>query len=386
MTTADFESLLSEAGNAYQVKKQEHGTRVLFRDRGYQYIGIPYENDVEFLHLKTIYSLPDLIPTIEKIRMILQELEEEYPVVKLRLLDRSDGKQSFEVSAEQFEVDVASAMSIFFRTIDLLKDVASECLHRLKPHSESGTAPAAEPNFIGETESLLQAACLEMATQKSDPVGIKIRLALAFAMTDEGTGTAFCVASNREQSFYVTNAHIVQDQRTIRLYRQSPAYEKMLGTVLARGDEQKVDLAIVSVPIGDIPPVKISEISPKVDLRVALAGYPRVQQLAAEAFGGELFPAIHEGTVTAITHGGHIVEHDALSRPGNSGGPLYDPVDGLVYGVEKAGWESEEASVAVGAFALCAFLNENHVAVTPAEKKSRTFKHSSPPRLRGHEV
>ena len=48
MTTDEFVSLLTDAGNTYSIVKHEKRSAVHFRDRGYEFIGIPYDDDPEF--------------------------------------------------------------------------------------------------------------------------------------------------------------------------------------------------------------------------------------------------------------------------------------------------------------------------------------------------
>ena len=61
MTTDEFVSLLTDAGNTYSIVKHEKRSAVHFRDRGYEFIGIPYDDDPEFLHIKTIFPAPEVL-------------------------------------------------------------------------------------------------------------------------------------------------------------------------------------------------------------------------------------------------------------------------------------------------------------------------------------
>lgn len=361
MTTDEFVSLLTDAENTYSIVKHEKRIAVHFRDRGYEFIGIPYDDDPEFLHIKTIFPAPEVLPSADNVRSILLQLKEEYRIIKLRCFDSHDGKSQIEVGAEQFEANSASARGIFFRTLDLLVDSARECLRRLNAHPKTGTI-AEMPDRVLEIEKLLRAACLEAMNQKYNGVDTKIRSSLALAMNSSGTGTAFCVASSADRSIYITNAHVVEEDKTISLDRQWPEFTKMLGTVDAKGDVEKTDPAIVSVAVGNVPAVLMSAGSPAIDVTVSLAGYPRVQKFAADSFG-EFYPAFHRGTITAIARHGAVVMYDALSRPGNSGGPLNDPVDGKVYGVEAADWESDEESITISTVAVITFLKKHDIAI-----------------------
>ncbi len=83
---------------------------------------------------------------------------------------------------------------------------------------------------------------------------------------------------------------------------------------------------------------------------------------------GEVAPAIHVGTVTAVNKQGSVVMHDAISRPGDSGGPLFEPATGNVVGIEKSGWQDEETGCGIGVPVLEAFLIDNGVGALPASR------------------
>jgi hypothetical protein len=190
-------------------------------------------------------------------------------------------------------------------------------------------------------------------------VSARIRASLALVwLPDASSGTAFCIRSTPEASLYVTGAHVLGDSKVATLYRQFPVFEKMPGSVLASGATNGLDLAVVSVPTGNIPAVMLSPDVLDCDGAVALAGYARVQMWAADMLG-EVTPAIHVGTVISVNRQGSVVMHDAISRPGNSGGPLFDSATGNVVGIEKSGWQDEETGCAIGVPVLAAFLLDN---------------------------
>ena len=248
-----------------------------------------------------------------------------------------------------------------------MQTVGNECFKRLAPAAPEKAVPTGGSSDLETLEAALQSGCKNNDAVTADsPLG-KIRLSLALVVDEQdgGRGTAFCVASTSERSLYVTNAHVVGDREQLTLYRQYPAYQKMVGQVVAKGNPDDVDLALLSVPVGGIPAVVMSPTTPKPDLPVAIAGYAQVQMWAAAKFG-ELLSAAHAGTITAIYRDGNTILHDALSRPGNSGSPLFDPATGEVYGVESGGWDAEREAVAVGQKALLAFLAQHEVNASTA--------------------
>jgi S1-C subfamily serine protease len=349
------EAFLKNAGNAYSSEKTEFGRITAFSERGCAYACLNYEDDPDLLHLRCQSNAPEPFPDAKRLADTLLGLEIEYPVVKLRAL--SDGSAvGFEVSTEQYEPDSNAVEWVFWRTIDLMRKVADECYRRLqespvKPPGGQGEA------WIAHIEDALRNGCPDPSESASITARLRASLALV-VLTDQSTGSAFCVRATDEASFYVTNAHVIEGATEVTVYRQVPMYEKMVGSVVAKGEVEDVDLAIVSVPTGNVPSVTIHPTAVRVDSPVALAGYAQVQIWAAETLG-ELTPSIHLGTVTAVNKSGSTILHDALSRPGNSGGPLFDPTTGNVLGVEKGGWEGEEEAMAIGAKMLSAFLSEN---------------------------
>jgi S1-C subfamily serine protease len=365
VNAAEFDAFLKDAGYAYHTGEGELANNFYFKDRGCYFVGVANERDPQFLYIMARFTLTPGSHELERLPQIMSDLENEYPVVKLRA-QTSGEPPFFIVATEQFEADVDCVRAIFWRTLDIMQTVGNECFKRLAPATPEKTVQNAESADVESLEAALQRGCANNdAVTPDSPLG-KIRRSLALVDDhDSGRGTAFCVASTSESSLYVTNAHVVGDHDQLTLYRQYPAYQKMLGQVVAKGNPDEVDLALVSVPVGGIPAVVMSSKTPRPDMPVAIAGYAQVQIWAAAKFG-ELLSAAHAGTITAIYRDGNTILHDALSRPGNSGSPLFDPATGEVYGVESGGWDTEREAVAVGQRALMAFLAQNNVKTSTA--------------------
>jgi S1-C subfamily serine protease len=368
VTPAEFKAFLKNAGNAYTSEKTDQGEAIRFRDHGYTFVGHAYESDPQLLHITCPCDLTKQRPSLKKLIAVCRDLEHEFPIGKLQPI--GDAKNpGFEVSAEQLEADPEQIEDIFWRTIGLLRDLSAECYTRLERQNTRATDNIEEANgqssWIDYMETALRNGCPGSDESHSSVSG-RIRASLALVIApDESVGSAFCVASSDALSYYLTNAHVVGDAAGVMLYRQVPEYAKMLGTVIAKGDVKSRDLAIVSVSVPSIPPVVLHSNPVHCESTVGLAGYPRAQIWAAETLG-ELMPAIHMGTITAVNKAGAAIVHDAVSRPGNSGGPLFDPSTGEVYGIQKSGWDDEEDSLAVGASVLRAFLEEHGVKLAAA--------------------
>lgn len=60
------------------------------------------------------------------------------------------------------------------------------------------------------------------------------------------------IMRNLEDTFYVTNAHMVGEFANLTLYRQCPAYAKLLGTVIAKGDPATLGGPIFDPASGEV--------------------------------------------------------------------------------------------------------------------------------------
>lgn len=193
----------------------------------------------------------------------------------------------------------------------------------------------------------------------------KIKLSLGLIMTSKGAGSAICINSSPTSSYYLTNAHVVGDDNQVTVFKQYPTFSQLKGTVIARGLDEDPDLAVVSVPLGNIPATPLFLGDLREGDPVAIAGYPSAQYTLAE-ITGSLTPAVHTGTISAIQNRGGIIEYDAQTLPGNSGGPLFDPRTGAVVGLVQAKLVgTTDANIAIGVGRVIApFLSKNSVAFT----------------------
>ena len=369
MTKEQIETFLSDAGVTFSSPDPDQPDMIAFKNRGTSLQALAYAKG-DLLHVTCTYKMPTPQPSISQVHEVFQAIEDEFPIVKL-CAAKSQDEPAFAVSAQQLYPDVEHIGGVFWRLADLLVRAADECYLRLAspPAPVVESQPDALNQFIERLEETLRQGCsrADSATgaADTDDVGVyeRVKAALALLITNDGsTGSAFCIASGATASYYVTNAHLTRSRATVTLYRQKPGYEKMEATVVAEGDGDDNDVAIVRVDSPNIPPLQLAAQPPRSESQIALAGYARVQIWAAQQFG-ELIPSVHFGTVTGVLKGGSYVLHDVICRPGDSGGPLFDPVTGDVVGVQKGGWQEEEEGYAVGATVLAAFLKANKVGI-----------------------
>lgn len=144
-----------------------------------------------------------------------------------------------------------------------------------------------------------------------------------------GTGTGFVI---NDQGYIATNVHVIDGGNLIKAIptNSNTLYDV---NVIARSDQ--LDLAILHAPRINLPPIKLSLAPLKVGQTVWAIGYPggadRRNRPAHD-------PTVQDGVIGRIFRGAwqtqifRIIQHNAPTNPGNSGGPLVDDC-GRVIGV-----------------------------------------------------
>jgi serine protease Do len=164
-------------------------------------------------------------------------------------------------------------------------------------------------------------------------------------------GTGFAVADGRH---VVTNAHAVakpldtEKLETI-IVLVSKAGEPQPRSAELLAIDQEHDLALLKIGGEPLPPLKLGDsASVQEGQMLTFTGFPIGMVLG-------FHPATHRGMVAAITpvalpgitakqltsrtinrmreSSYRVFQLDGTAYPGNSGSPLYDPADGIVYGV-----------------------------------------------------
>ena len=140
----------------------------------------------------------------------------------------------------------------------------------------------------------------------------------------------------------VTNNHVVTGAALLKVWIGGDATKTYNARVL--GVSECSDLAVIDIEGDGFPYLAWYEPAPKVGLDIYLAGYPL----------GEPEYTLNRGIVAKADAPGDttwasvdtVVQHDAQSNPGNSGGPLIT-VDGQIVAVEFAGNPAHQ-SFAIG--------------------------------------
>jgi S1-C subfamily serine protease len=106
-----------------------------------------------------------------------------------------------------------------------------------------------------------------------------------------------------------------------------------------------LDLAVLVIDTGDIPPVSFRDGA--AGAAIGIAGYPSFRFEGVRSLG-EVEPSVHFGAVNGFTgrfyYARRFLEFDALTDHGNSGGPLFGVNSGNVYVVVTLGIPSHTSS------------------------------------------
>ena len=70
-------------------------------------------------------------------------------------------------------------------------------------------------------------------------------------------------------------------------------------------------------------------------MSIAVVGYPRASSFFERIEGDDLRASVHRGTLSAVRLGGEIIQFDATTDHGDSGGPVIDASTGLVVAIVR---------------------------------------------------
>ena len=169
------------------------------------------------------------------------------------------------------------------------------------------------------------------AVAAPDFVALEKSVVRIVTQTNQGisTGTGFVI---NDRGYIATNVHVIAGGNLIKAIppNSDTAYDV---NVIARSDE--LDLAILQVTGINLPPIKLSLAPLKVGQKVWAIGYPGEADRDDRPARN---PTVQNGVIGRIFPGAwhtrqfRIIQHNAPTNPGNSGGPLLDDC-GRVIGV-----------------------------------------------------
>ena len=140
--------------------------------------------------------------------------------------------------------------------------------------------------------------------------------------TDQGlsAGTGFAI---NDQGHIATNVHVIADAHAIQAI---PTNANALYDVEVIATSPELDLAIAYIPDLTLPPIALSLAPATKGQKVWAIGYPGGADRNRPAHD----PTVQDGVIGRIFSGAwhtqqlRIIQHNAPTNPGNSGGPLLD--------------------------------------------------------------
>ena len=135
-----------------------------------------------------------------------------------------------------------------------------------------------------------------------------------------GAGTGFAI---NDQGYIATNVHVIANANVIKAI---PTNSNELYDVEVIATSQELDLAIAYIPDITLPPITLSLAPAIKGQKVWSIGYPGGADRNRPAHD----PTVQDGVIGRIfwgawhTQGLRIIQHNAPTNPGNSGGPLLD--------------------------------------------------------------
>lgn len=153
---------------------------------------------------------------------------------------------------------------------------------------------------------------------------------------EEGSGSGIIVGKNDEELLIATNNHVVEDATSLAVQ----FIDGQTVNAQIKGTEYAVDLAVIAVPLSDIPETTFSQI------KIAALGDSESLKVgeAAIAIGNALGygQSVTTGVISAVDREytqdnttNYLIQTDAAINPGNSGGALLN-IKGEVVGINSS--------------------------------------------------
>ncbi|HXW77339.1 MAG TPA: serine protease [Candidatus Eremiobacteraceae bacterium] len=146
-------------------------------------------------------------------------------------------------------------------------------------------------------------------------------------------GSGFCIYSDRHHSYFATADHVImigtQPAQAVRVTLASDTSHPYSGRVLRWSADP--DIAVVEADVPRVPHATVSLAVPPLGTRIAYAGFPYIESASGQ--WSDLQPSLQTGTVSSLHSGIYAIAFEGQVDHGNSGGPLFDPKTGAVYGV-----------------------------------------------------
>jgi S1-C subfamily serine protease len=150
--------------------------------------------------------------------------------------------------------------------------------------------------------------------------------------TGAQSGSGFVYQSDTDSSLIITANHVVEGAQRIDVILNSDLHQRYAATVV-KYDHVK-DVALLRIDVGGLTKLSLAKASSiEEGETVAVIGYPRVAQIFERIDGDDLRPSVHTGIISAIRLNGEIIQYDAITDHGDSGGPVIDISTGQVVAI-----------------------------------------------------
>lgn len=154
-----------------------------------------------------------------------------------------------------------------------------------------------------------------------------------YQATSQGSGIIF-----DESGYIVTNAHVITDEMTQRVYEQVEVILSTGDSYIAKviGADSETDLAVLKIEATGLKAAVFGDSDKAlVGDPVFVIGNPNGLQFAGSLTGGFISAVDRELQVESMTKSAKYIQTDAAINPGNSGGALVDAY-GQVIGITSA--------------------------------------------------
>lgn len=175
---------------------------------------------------------------------------------------------------------------------------------------------------------------VEQVVKKAKPATVFV-----VAATDSGaqSGSGFAVQSNANSTTIITANHVVEGAVQVDVIFDSNERERFPAQIVHRDHEK--DVAVLRVHVGHRPTISLESPDNITEgMSIVLIGYPLATLEFHRIAGDALRPSVHTGIISAIRFDGEIIQFDAATYHGDSGGPIIDTDSGhvvaIVHGAE----------------------------------------------------
>lgn len=189
--------------------------------------------------------------------------------------------------------------------------------------------------------SLMLVGCAASESRLADRDPFVARVAglrdtVALVSTATAYGTAAAIASDRNHTFLLTAAHVVEHDR--RVFLRFDDGVRGIARVVRR--DAADDAAILEFDRGSLPTLPLADHRrPLLGERIGLAGYPVPDAFEEQHLGIAL--SVYDGRIASLRRG--AFELDVRVVPGESGGPVIRIADGRLIGIATSRFDDERS-------------------------------------------